>query len=155
MLHGRIDVVVRRSAWLALMLLAVHLLTLTLVWSFRLPLALHVLLKLAILLSLLSALHGAGWLGGGKQSFRLCLTPADADGAPDRVEVVYAGGRRFSGSVAEGSLVLPYLVILRCRPDGARWWQPLPNWLLLPDAVAPDDFRRLRVRLRWGRAAPV
>ncbi|MDX2220254.1 MAG: hypothetical protein SF172_14655 [Burkholderiales bacterium] len=146
---------VRRSPLLALLLVAIHLLSLSVVWSIGLPFALHLVLKLAILLSLLWSLHSAGWLGASLQTFRLRLTPSRDNDAPDRIDIDYPSGRRISGSVVEGSIVLPHLVILRCRPDGARWWQASRNWLLLPDSVAPDDYRRLRIRLRWGRAAPV
>ena len=34
------------------------------------------------------------------------------------------------------------------RPDGARWSRSI---LVLPDMLAPDDFRRLRVMLRYAR----
>jgi hypothetical protein len=35
------------------------------------------------------------------------------------------------------------------RPDGARWSRSI---LVLPDMLPPDDFRRLRVMLRYARS---
>jgi hypothetical protein len=37
------------------------------------------------------------------------------------------------------------------RPDRAAWWVPASSILLLPDMLPADDFRRLRVVLRYGR----
>ena len=38
------------------------------------------------------------------------------------------------------------------RPDGARWSRAI---LIVPDMLPPDDFRRLRVMLRYARSAVV
>lgn len=154
-MHGTIDVMVRRSSVLAVLLVLVHVASLALIWSLALPIALHIGLKLAVLSSLLWSLFKAGWIVTSNRSFRLRLTPAGRQDAPDRIEITYASGEVMRGSVVEGSLVLARLVILRCRRDRDRWWQPDRGWLLLPDSIPADDFRRLRVRLRWGRAAPV
>lgn len=137
------------------MLVLVHGASLALVWSLKLPITLHLGLKLAVLASLLWSLWCAGWLAARSHPHRLRLKPSDEPGAPDRVEVALASGKVVRGSVKEGSLVLADLVVLRWRPDGARWWQGDRSWLLLPDSVPAEAHRQLRVRLRWGRAAPV
>ncbi|HEX9812442.1 MAG TPA: protein YgfX [Burkholderiales bacterium] len=48
------------------------------------------------------------------------------------------------------SWVQPWLTLLVVRSDGQRWPTSV---VILPDAVAPDTFRRLRVRLRLKTAA--
>lgn len=47
------------------------------------------------------------------------------------------------------SSVWRYLVVMEFAgdPEGRRWRERVVVW---PDSVAPDDFRRLRVRLRCG-----
>lgn len=44
------------------------------------------------------------------------------------------------------SFVSPYLTVLNLRPAGGRRTKHL---VLLPDAVNAEDFRRLRVWLKW------
>lgn len=48
------------------------------------------------------------------------------------------------------SSVWRYLVVMEFagEPEGRRWRERVVVW---PDSVAPDDFRRLRVRLRCGK----
>lgn len=51
-----------------------------------------------------------------------------------------------AGVVRDGSFVAPFLTIIRWRPDGARFDRTI---LVLPDMLAADSFRALRVLLRW------
>jgi toxin CptA len=50
--------------------------------------------------------------------------------------------------VLASSLVLPYLTVLNLKLPGRRW--PL-NIVLLPDSLDAQDYRKLRVWLRWGQ----
>ena len=50
------------------------------------------------------------------------------------------------GDVVDGSFVAPWLTIVHWRPFGARFTRTL---LVLPDMLAPETFRALRVILRW------
>jgi toxin CptA len=56
-------------------------------------------------------------------------------------------GIRRTGMVGGGSFVAPWLTIVRWRPQGAYSDRTL---LILPDMVDPEEFRRLRVLLRWS-----
>ncbi len=56
-------------------------------------------------------------------------------------------GRTREGQVREGCFVAPWLTIVRWRPQGMRFDR---TEVILPDAIAGEDFRRLRVLLRWG-----
>ena len=60
-----------------------------------------------------------------------------------------AGGWRLGGTRA-GSVVLPWVTIVRWRPEGARLDRAL---LLLPGTADPNALRRARVLLRWGGLA--
>jgi hypothetical protein len=69
------------------------------------------------------------------------LDPAGA------MEVWLRDGVLASGSVRAGSFVAPWLTIVRWRPQGARVDRTV---LILPDMAQREDFRRLRVALRWA-----
>lgn len=58
-------------------------------------------------------------------------------------------GRLVAGHVRGGSFVHPWFTSIVWRPDGARRTRTLP---LAPDMLDADDFRRLRVLLRYGRS---
>jgi hypothetical protein len=50
------------------------------------------------------------------------------------------------GVVRDGSFVAPWLTIVRWRPAGARFDRTI---LIVPDMAAREEFRALRVLLRW------
>ena len=67
----------------------------------------------------------------------------------DAVVVVRTRGDRLAaGHVREASFVHPWLTTIVWRPDGARFSRSLA---IVPDMLDVDDFRRLRVLLRYGR----
>jgi hypothetical protein len=68
-------------------------------------------------------------------------------GLPGRIVVEPARGPPAEGRVVDGSFVAPWLVVVRWRPDGARWTRSI---FLLPDMAGEQELRRLRVLLRWG-----
>lgn len=63
-----------------------------------------------------------------------------------RIEVVDARGRR-PGTVRDGSFVMPWLTIVRWRPDGGRGDRAL---ILLPGMASAANMRKIRVILRWA-----
>jgi len=68
-------------------------------------------------------------------------------GGARSIEVVDAAGRLWEGEVRDGSFVAPWLTVIRWRPAGARFDRTI---VVLPDMLARESFRRLRVLLRWG-----
>jgi hypothetical protein len=71
----------------------------------------------------------------------------------DAVVVVrYRHGGLAAGHVRAASFVHPWLTSIVWRPDGAWMSRSVP---LLPDMLGLDDFRRLRVLLRYGRSDEV
>ena len=83
------------------------------------------------------------WRRGPRASVALWLTG-------DRMLVVRTGaGGLVAGHVRAASYVGPRITTIVWRPDGGRWSRA--EWIL-PDMVPADDFRRLRVLLRYGRS---
>ena len=71
--------------------------------------------------------------------------------APRRLEVERSGAVAVDGDAGvlrDGAFVAPWLTIVRWRPTGAWWDRTL---VVTPDRLSPEDFRRLRVLLRWWR----
>ena len=56
-------------------------------------------------------------------------------------------GTLVAGHVRSATFVHPWFTSIVWRPDGARWSRSIP---LAPDMLGIDDFRRLRVLLRYG-----
>ena len=70
--------------------------------------------------------------------------------APNLLIVVTRGdGRLVAGHVRSSTCVSATLTSIVWRADGARWSRSI---LVLPDMLPPDDFRRLRVMLRYARS---
>jgi len=57
-------------------------------------------------------------------------------------------GALVAGHVRSATFVHPWFTSIVWRPDRARWSRSIP---LAPDMLGLDDFRRLRVLLRYGR----
>lgn len=55
-------------------------------------------------------------------------------------------GRWHAARLRQSSFVSPWLTVLNLSPENARWMR---NVVILPDSVQADEFRRLRVWLRW------
>ena len=56
-------------------------------------------------------------------------------------------GREFIGTVEGSTLVLSILVVLAVKRTGAI---QVRHVIIVPDMIALEDFRRLRVGLKWG-----
>ena len=86
-------------------------------------------------------------LAQGSRAARESLQPrALCVAVGGRIEVLLGEHWR-SGRVQPGTFVMPWLTIIRWRPDGARFDASL---VLLPGAAGPDAMRKIRVVLRWG-----
>ena len=72
-------------------------------------------------------------------------------GIDRRITVTDRDGRSCSGAILDDSYVGARLTTILWRPDGQPWWRPARAVLVLPDTLPPDDFRQLRVALRYGR----
>jgi toxin CptA len=73
--------------------------------------------------------------------------------APDLMLVACMGdGHLVAGHVCAATYVGARLTTIVWRPDGRRWSRTI---LVLPDMLPAEDFRRLRVMLRYARSAEV
>lgn len=63
------------------------------------------------------------------------------------LECLFASGNWQSGRVATGSLVTRCGTLLRWRESGGAFQTHV--LVILPDAIDGEDYRRLRVHLRW------
>ena len=73
--------------------------------------------------------------------------------APDLMLVACMGdGYLAAGYVRAATCVGPWLTTIVWRPDGRRVSRTI---LVLPDMLPAEDFRRLRVMLRYARSAEV
>lgn len=73
--------------------------------------------------------------------------------APDLILVACMGDDRLvAGHVRAATYVGAWVTTIVWRPDGRRW-----SWtiLVLPDMLPTEDFRRLRVMLRYARSGDV
>ncbi len=67
----------------------------------------------------------------------------------DGLQVETRSGGWLRAEILGSSFVTPWLTVLNLRFPHCR----LPvNVVLLPDMLGPDDFRRVRVWLKWGNA---
>jgi hypothetical protein len=74
-------------------------------------------------------------------------------GIDRRIRVTLRNGRIVDGTVHADTSVGAGLTSIVWRRDAARWFRLADTLLVLPDMLPADDFRRLRVYLRYGRAA--
>jgi hypothetical protein len=73
--------------------------------------------------------------------------------APDLVLVACMGDSRLvAGHVRASTYVGAWVTTIVWRPDGSRWSRAI---LVLPDMLPAEDFRRLRVMLRYARSGEV
>ena len=69
-----------------------------------------------------------------------------------RYALIGQGGvREAEGTILSGAFVSPWFTAVRYAMPGDPWWRKwwpriIPIW---PDSIAADQFRRLRVALKW------
>ena len=87
-------------------------------------------------------------------SLRRCVgrgVPAIVHVGLDRtISVTDRNGRSRAGRILDDSYVGSALTTIVWRPDGDPWWRPARTLLVVPDSLTPEEFRRLRVVLRYG-----
>jgi hypothetical protein len=74
-------------------------------------------------------------------------------GADRKISVTARDGRTRHGVIHDDTSVGAWLTTIAWIPDGSPWYVPAETLVVLPDMLTADDFRRLRVYLRYGRAA--
>jgi toxin CptA len=133
-----ISVKLRPSRNLALLLVAMHAVALLIVSDLELV----VWIKLALLLLIaISAWNCRKYWHGAQRIILLSLRDKGA------LAYVRLNGATGDASVDRQSTVTPWLTVILLKSG-----KGLESLVLLPDALNPDDYRRLRVWLRWQSA---
>jgi len=132
--------VIKFSRKLAAVIVFLHLVTSAMVLMTDLPLWTRSILLLMILLSMIYHLarNVLFLLPGSWREFSL-----DQDG----VTIVTRDGTSFQGRIAQGTVVSPYLILLRVKLEGEFL---LKSRVLFPDSLEQDAFRRACVLLRYS-----
>lgn len=131
-----IEISLHRSRLLAVVLAAAHLLALAISWMVPLHWTMRLGLSAMVVISAALTLR------------RLLNPDVEAVRVNSKGELSVRGhdGEWLAAAVLGSSFVAPYLTLLHLKLDdrpGRRYV------LLVPDAVAADEFRRLRVWLKW------
>jgi hypothetical protein len=89
-----------------------------------------------------------------RSGHRQCVgrgVPAIAHVGIDRtITVTDRRGRSCDGVILADSHVGAMLTTIVWRANAAPWWRPAGVILVLPDTLPIDEFRRLRIFLRYG-----
>ena len=135
----RIQLAPSRLALLAIVSMAVA--TLALIALTPGPVGARILAATWVACAALHALHVVA-LRRGRHGVRAVRVHRTGE-----IEVGNAAGAWRTGVVRAGSFVAPWLTIVRWRAHGARFDRSI---VILPDMLAAEDFRRVRVWLRWS-----
>lgn len=129
-----------------MMLGLAHVSAISLLWPLMLPVAAKVAPTVALAISLVIYLR----------HYALRKSPGSVTGlslADDMTCTLETRrGERIACALLGSSFVAPYLTVLELKPlNDTRWSLRLRprSVVILPDAIAAEDFRRLRVLLRW------
>lgn len=129
-----------------MMLGLAHVSAISLLWPLMLPVAAKVASTVALAISLVIYLR----------HYALRKSPGSITGlslADDMTCTLETRrGERIACALLGSSFVAPYLTVLELKPlNDTKWSHRLRpcSVVILPDAIAAEDFRRLRVLLRW------
>lgn len=130
------------SLKLAKILVSVHLVAISLMYSLPLFIDLKIMGIVVLIISLIYYLR--------KNAF---LTDADAikvlmlsDEMP--CQLTLHSGESYTCNVLENSFVAPYLTVVNLKLEGKFFPQSL---IILVDSLDAEEFRQLRVWLRWNK----
>lgn len=129
-----------RSIYLIVMLGLAHGAFLMALPLLALPIWGRLVLAAMVLSSLAYFLWRDAWLAAPDSCIELV---AGGEG----VMLVLRNGARLRGRISKSSLVTPYLTVLNVSLPQRKGMRSV---LILPDSMARDSFRRLRVWLKWG-----
>jgi toxin CptA len=134
------------SLRLALMLCLAHVSAISLLWPLMLPVAAKLAATGALAISLVIYLRNYAL----RSSPGSITTLALADDMTCTLET--RRGERIACALLGSSFVAPYLTVLELKPLNKIGWRHrcyVHSIVILPDSLAVEDFRQLRVLLRW------
>ena len=71
---------------------------------------------------------------------------------PDLIEIVTRAGKIANGNLVEGSYISVYFSSICYKREGTRLTKVIP---VLPDTLSQEEFRELRVWLRWKKIGQI
>lgn len=128
------------SRTLAALLLLLHALSVLVILLIPLPLWARWAVMCALLGSLVYYLRRDAWRSLPTSCVALRLEKA-------RIVLIARNGQEIAGQVLSNSVVMPFMTLVRVLPQGAQFARSV---VIFPDAIAHEQFRALRVALRWG-----
>ena len=131
---------------LAIMLGLAHVSAISLLWPLMLPVAAKLASTVVLAISLVIYVRHYAFRKSPGSITGLSL----ADDMTCTLETRH--GERIACALLGSSFVAPYLTVLELKPlNDTRWSHRLRSCsvVILPDAIAAEDFRLLRVLLRW------
>lgn len=129
-----------RSVYLAVMLVLAHGAVLVLLPLLELPLWSRLALAVTVAFSLAYFLWRDAWLAAPDSCTELVVSK-------EGIMLTLRNGVQLRGRISASSLVTPYLTVLNLSLSQRRGMHSV---LILPDSMAKDAFRQLRVWLKWG-----
>jgi toxin CptA len=136
-----LNVRLKPSGYLTLLLSAAHAIALGLVIVLPLPIGLKLVITLVICISLVFYLRRNARLAAPNSIIALEVKEDCACAIETR------SGKRLDCIVLPTSYVSASLTILNLKADGEVLARHV---VILPDSINPEDFRKLRVLLRWS-----
>ena len=67
----------------------------------------------------------------------------------DRWMLATENGKSLIATLCSASFVHPWITIINLKVEDAPWYSRYRNLILVPDNINAENFRRLRIRLRW------
>lgn len=135
-----LDLQLRPSLTLVMLLAAAHILSLLLIWAMPIILTLQLAFSLLLAASFLFHLRRDGLLAAPNSIIRLRFSQDCHCTYQTR------DGTWFEAILLGSSLVTPWLNVLNLKPGG-RWLSR--HTVIFPDSADPEVRRKLRVLLRW------
>jgi len=130
------------SPSLAIVFAGAHFIAAISVVQLELPSPVKAGVALAVIISLCRSLWCHAWLRGPTSIVSFELPDADS------IVVRLHDGGCSSGRVLGTTVVTPLLTVINVRLQALRFARHV---LLVPDNLDGDDFRAVRVLLKWGR----
>ncbi|TCV90214.1 protein YgfX [Sulfurirhabdus autotrophica] len=135
-----LNINLKQSRILALMLLFMHSFCILLVWLMPLPFWVKLTGSLILIVSAAFYLQRDALL-----TFPQSIVALQVD-SDCRSEIQSKQGDRITAELMGTSFVAPYLTVLNFKTAEKRFAQHV---VIFPDAINREDFRQLRVLLRW------
>lgn len=128
------------SCRLVTILCLAHLITAGFLWPLALPLEIKAIIIVLLIISLLYYLRKDALLSANDAVIALQLKE-------DMCCIVTTrSGQSIACRILGSTFVAPYLTVMNLQPVGKFFMRSV---VILPDSIKGDEFRRLRVWLRW------